>query len=74
MLQESRALPLPLPPAASCSLCNKDSENRLCGSLGRLQQVSLSADCDGGLRLACRGTMLVPGCLPSWKERLMPGW
>lgn len=28
---------------------------------------------DGGLRLACRGTMRVPGCLPSWKERLMPG-
>lgn len=22
---------------------------------------------DSGLRLACRGTMRVPGCLPSWK-------
>lgn len=46
MLQESRALPLV---ATSCSLCKKDSENQLFGSLGRLKQVSLSADFVRGL-------------------------
>lgn len=61
MLQESRALPLD---ATSCSLCKKDSENRLFGSLGRLQQVCLSADfCQW--TLACKGTMHILGCLPS---------